>query len=176
MAAKREFCRRQRHGYQGAIGAQQGGPCDGECKPECVWPPGPISKTGRSPEGHYGFDCRPGWSYIDCPSLAFTWLVNPGNCSGEAYGARMTVSSIPGDHSASADAARGTAYSDPQSAQNVVVADLLRGCPDPEVRAGCVRRRRCIRYGFIQWSGAQRAGGKGLPHVRREIAQPKFVG
>ena len=58
----------------------------------------PATVTNRA--GMYSFTCPSGWSYINCENYAFTWLVNPGNCSGEGFGTRMEVWSVAGDLSA----------------------------------------------------------------------------
>jgi len=65
---------------------------------------------------------------------AFTWLVNPGNCSGEQYGSTMLIESEAGDHSA-----------DPENGSTIAVG--LRQSSQPVVVSGASGTRRTYLYG-----------------------------
>jgi hypothetical protein len=80
--------------------------------------------TIRNVSGAYRFQCPAGWKYVNCESSAtigaFTWLINPGGCSPEPYGARMMVWGVPGEVSAESGAS-GMYVGTRKSSKNLVI-------------------------------------------------------
>ena len=88
-----------------------GAPPGGDAAVDC---PAVIS----SANGSYSFICPLGWKALHCEALAFTWLLNPGNCRGEAYGARFLVLTRSGDHSQDPPGQNGLYTGEFQSSQS----------------------------------------------------------
>lgn len=64
--------------------------------------PANCPATVTNTTGTYSFQCRSDWRFLNCEAYAYTWLINPyglsDGCLDEAYGARMMVWSVSGDH------------------------------------------------------------------------------
>src|SRR5437867_4208029 len=106
--------------------------------PAAPTPPAVIAScpaTVSNSLGSYSFQCTTNWRFINCQEMvgAFTWLVNPGNCSGEQYGSTMLIESEAGDHSA-----------DPENGSTISVG--LRQSSQPVLVSGASGTRRTYLY------------------------------
>src|SRR5256885_16096250 len=76
--------------------------------------------------GVYSFRCSTTWKFLNCEGAtgSFTWMVNPGNCSGEQYHARMLIESETGDHSTDPENGRTISVGQRQSSASVIVSGV----------------------------------------------------